>query len=217
MPKTALRWWPLRARRRLLAIGALASISVAAAGWASAGPIGKDLAPCRVWTVVPTPVLEGAYLEAVDATATEDVWAVGEYGGTYGIVDHWDGSSWTMTTQQGISNSLSAVAAVLPSDVWASGYKLNRDGVTKAFAEHWDGISWTPMSTPRPGYDSRLLALAAFSASDVWERATTSKPTCFIPCTYIGMGRAGPRCPRHPAAEQSCTRLRRSLLTMCGR
>ena len=73
MPKTALRWWPLRGRRKLLAIGTLASILVAAAGRASAGPNGKALAPCRVWTVVPTPVLEGAYLEAVDATATDDV------------------------------------------------------------------------------------------------------------------------------------------------
>src|SRR5438552_4267449 len=168
MQKAALRWWPLRGRRKLLAIGALASISLAATGWASAGPNGKALAPCRVWTVVPTPVLEGAYLEAVDATATDDVWAVGEYGGTYGIISHWDDTSWTMTTQQGISNSLSAVAAVSPSDVWAGGYKLDRNGHTQAFAEHWDGASWIPTLIPHPGYDSRVLSVAALASADVW-------------------------------------------------
>ncbi len=144
-------------------VGGLAVALVAAAG-----PIQKSLGSCKVWTVMPTPALLGASLAAVDAAASDDVWAVGEYGGTYGIVDHWDGVAWTMTTQQGINNSLSAVVAISSTDVWASGYRIGHDGVPVAFTEHWDGNTWTPMPTPHPGFESRALALAAFSTADVW-------------------------------------------------
>ena len=65
------------------------------------------------------------------------------------------------------NNTLSAVAAISPSDVWAVG----QTG-TSTLAEHWNGSAWTVVPTPNPATtgaaQNALLAVAAVSSSDVW-------------------------------------------------
>jgi hypothetical protein len=65
------------------------------------------------------------------------------------------------------NNTLSAVAAVSASDVWAVG----QTGVS-TLAEHWDGTAWSVVPTPNPATtgaaQNALLALAAVATNDVW-------------------------------------------------
>src|SRR4030095_1568022 len=73
---------------------------------------------------VPNPVNE---LHGVSALAENDVWAVGvsynterTLGST--LIEHWNGSRWSVVASPNPSssvNKLNAVAAVSPNDVWA--------------------------------------------------------------------------------------------------
>jgi hypothetical protein len=77
--------------------------------------------------------------------------------------------SWAIEPSPNVSdggNSLRAVAAISPSDVWAVGLKIPRSG-TKPLIEHWDGASWTVVLAPYAG-DAQLNGVAAVSTSDVW-------------------------------------------------
>src|SRR5580693_6275788 len=73
-----------------------------------------------------------AYLNAISADNKNDVWAVGyeNQTGSQGsgplqtLVEHWDGSKWnTSTAVNGLTETqFTAVAALLPTDVWAVGW-----------------------------------------------------------------------------------------------
>src|SRR2546423_1686640 len=63
-------------------------------------------------------------------------------------------------------NTLTAVDAVSPSDVWAVGEYT--DPISKTLALHWDGSSWTRVSTPTGDGYSHLYGVAAVSSNDVW-------------------------------------------------
>jgi hypothetical protein len=66
-----------------------------------------------------------------------------------------------------LNNTLSAVAAISATDVWAVG----QTGVS-TLAEHWNGSAWTVVPTPNGATtgvaQNALLAVAAISSSDVW-------------------------------------------------
>lgn len=88
------------------------------------------------------------------------------------LIAYWNGSSWTQQTgpnPEG-SGSLTAVAAVSDTDVWAIGSYGMQGTDGKSLAEHWDGSSWqqVPMATPSGANEVRLTGVAAVSAKDVW-------------------------------------------------
>ena len=65
-------------------------------------------------------------------------------------------------------NSLRAVAALSPSDVWAVGFQ-GWFGTRAALIEHWDGLQWSILPTPETGAtDSHLQGLAAIAPDDIW-------------------------------------------------
>src|SRR5512135_2821947 len=74
------------------------------------------------WSLVPTPSAAAAgTLNAVTATAANDVWAVGFAGGS-NLVMHFDGTSWSVAPAPLVRNShLSGVSAMSSTDVWAVG------------------------------------------------------------------------------------------------
>jgi hypothetical protein len=98
------------------------------------------------WTVVPSPnsLAVNSYLYGVAADAPNDVWAVGgtdESGPPYqSLVEHWDGTSWSIVPTASFPGVLYAVAARGPDDVWAVGTE-NYPG--RGLIEHWDGTTWT--------------------------------------------------------------------------
>ncbi len=63
------------------------------------------------------------------------------------LVEHWNGTSWNVIPSpnpnpQG-NNSLTAVAAISATVIWAAGHQLQGP-----FTEHWDGTSWSIAATP---------------------------------------------------------------------
>jgi hypothetical protein len=137
------------------------------------------------WTVVPSP--NGSALTAellgVDAVSANDIWAVGNssapapsYAQTT-LIQHWDGSSWSIVPSPnpsgGSFNSLAGVAVVSANDVWAVGSYIG--STNKTLIEHWDGSSWSIVPSPNVGpYGNYLFGVAARAANDVWAVGATN-------------------------------------------
>ena len=96
-------------------------------------------------------------LNAVSALASDDIWAVGEGGGSQ--IYHYDGSSWSRIAgpQPGTSHVLGAVVALATNDVWAGGYYSDAAGAYPLLL-HWDGASWTQVASPAGGNVITALA-----------------------------------------------------------
>jgi hypothetical protein len=144
------------------------------------------------WTVETIPGMANvrgqfADLFGVSAASATDVWAVGE-AGSQGklrtLIAHWDGISWTRQTSPNGAfqevDSLGAVTANSPTDVWAvGGYMDDSLGASsnRSLVEHWDGISWKIVPSPSPGGphpNSGLDAFAPISSSTAWAVGTVS-------------------------------------------
>ena len=133
------------------------------------------------WQQFAAPSSLGTVLAVTD-DGPGDAWAVGRivsgYRASSPQIAHWDGSSWTLSASPAISArfaTLSSVAALGRDNAWAVG----TDGHS-ALVEHWDGTAWSRVTVPDPGagtiYSSRLTALAARSANDIWAVGTFDNP-----------------------------------------
>ena len=97
------------------------------------------------WTFVPSPNASAlnSHLYGVAAAATDDVWAVGgsdESGSSYQtLVEHWDGSTWSIVPAASVPGVLYAVTVLGPDDVWAVG---GEGYPGRGLIEHWDGSTW---------------------------------------------------------------------------
>ncbi len=134
---------------------------------------------CEPGAIASSPnVLGRNELFGIDAISANDAWAVGNYysptnGSLLTLIEHFDGTRWTVVpspSEPDISNTLTAVAAVSASDVWAVGY-LGTTTPMGPLALHWDGTVWSIIPTPTlppqvvsPG----LNGVAAISTDDVW-------------------------------------------------
>lgn len=118
------------------------------------------------WSVIPTPPLavfngqavNGVAVNALAATSSSDVWAV---GGTVGfgrrpprnqLIEHWDGKSWSIVpapsgtgTTTTTPQALSSVTALSATDAWALGYQ---PGTALPAFQHWDGTAWNNVAVP---------------------------------------------------------------------
>ncbi len=114
-------------------------------------------------------------LHSVSALAENDVWAVGvsynterTRGST--LIEHWNGSSWSVVPGPNPSsfvNQLNAVAAVSPNDVWAVGTAPTPTDTVLIL--HWNGAAWSVVPNPTNGIPlTNLAALAVISANDIW-------------------------------------------------
>jgi len=127
------------------------------------------------WRIVPTPVI-GPYdrLRGVAAISSSDVWAVGGAWALHGngpssnLLEHWDGSRWTvisdtLSRSSNASSVRSGVAAAAPGDVWAVG--------ANPLVAHWDGTGWTKVAVrfwEEPSRHAALAATAATPSGDFW-------------------------------------------------
>ncbi len=129
------------------------------------------------WTVVASPDEAGTtadQLKSVAAVAANDIWAVGVYsvnnnGDNAQLIEHWDGTSWSIVTgpDTGLTQvTLASVATSSATDVWILG-----DGYTSAsqyvsFVAHWNGSAWSDTvfaPDPTTGNLPELSAIAANS------------------------------------------------------
>jgi hypothetical protein len=88
------------------------------------------------------------------------VWAVGYgdfiSGPTEMLIEHWDGSSWSIVDANVYNQSLFAVTAVSARDIWAVGSSDN----PSTLIEHWNGTNWSAVPSPAPGAYSGLNGVA---------------------------------------------------------
>lgn len=152
------------------------------------------------WSVVAMPQLPGTdnqlaeNLTGLTAVAPNDVWAVGGEGdgvippgGTPSstLIEHWNGTSWTVVTSPspGTNPSLSAVAARSASDIWAVGsYTPAGSTVRQTLSEHWDGVSWTVQPSPTATGGSLFTGVSTrLGANLLWAVGWTGSSTAPSP------------------------------------
>ncbi len=114
-------------------------------------------------------------LNGVAVVSGSNVWAVGSVqvgsSGTQPLTEQWNGTSWNVVTSPTFAtpgNSLSAVAVVSATDIWAVGFISN--GVQLTLIEQWNGSSWQVVPSIDPGaFTSTFLqGVAAITATNVW-------------------------------------------------
>ncbi len=117
-------------------------------------------------------------LNGVAAISSSDVWAVGNYFTDYNsptrtLTEHWNGSVWSLVQSPNVGNgidTLSGIAAVSASDIWAVGYySIGSYQGNPTLVEHWNGSSWSVVPSPSMNrYYNYLNGVAVVSANDVW-------------------------------------------------
>ncbi|MGH8093790.1 MAG: dockerin type I domain-containing protein, partial [Chthoniobacterales bacterium] len=119
------------------------------------------------WSIVSSPnTSAGEYddLFGVTCASAADCWAVGHYNpnGFYQtLIEHWDGTSWSIVTSPNTGFDLASVTCTSAADCWAVGTT-----VSQALIEHWDGTSWSIVTSPNTGLD--LASVTCASASQCW-------------------------------------------------
>jgi hypothetical protein len=123
------------------------------------------------WSVTPSPNV-GRHVNqliGVTAIAADDVWAVGWRGEFFGVqhalIEHWDGSTWSVVPVSFRQDSFIDVSAASATDIWAVG--AHHHGASPV-AIHWDGASWTPAPLPAEAPGSYLEGLSVRSSSDAY-------------------------------------------------
>ena len=166
----------------LLGIDAVAADDIWAVGFQRGSTPGGDPRPLVMhfdgdaWHVVTTPSLAGpdASLLDVRALAPDDVWAVGSRQppltseiGDRTLIEHWDGSSWTVVPSPEAddqNHALTTVDGAGPTDVWAGG----SIGGYQPLLEHWDGAAWTLANTGLSDDPQGVNDLEVVNDHDVW-------------------------------------------------
>ena len=113
--------------------------------------------------------------------APNDVWVSGyrvieqfEYFAYASIVEHWDGTSWTLDTIVP-GHFLHGIQALAPNDVWAVGTDSTRGVVA-----HFDGGHWKLVPSPTPGDSGSLADVEAESSDHLWAAGTGMAKTLVL-------------------------------------
>lgn len=145
------------------------------------------------WAVVavPRPPQSQGELYGIAAVSPGDIWAVGYFWSaatnyyTKALIEHWDGSAWSIVQSPSpgrTGNTLYAVTAVSSTDVWAVGSLQDPNG-NPALTVHWDGAAWTRVPSPSPQLASstNLMGVAAVSSTEVWAAGYASSGSAVEP------------------------------------
>jgi hypothetical protein len=127
------------------------------------------------WTEVPGVGVNNSGLYGVAVVSANDVWAVGHLQ-SRALIEHWDGTNWSVAGLQPPPNLLYGVAALSSTDVWAVG----QNG-TRSLVLHWNGRRWVVVPSPNVGTYDTLQAVSIISHNDAWAVGSS------IPDVYILM------------------------------
>jgi hypothetical protein len=151
---------------------ALASLAGPAAG-ATATPSDTP-AGCSSWNGSQPADPSDSSIDGLAAVSPCNVWAVGGAGDPVSpLIEHWDGSSWTVVPPPDPDGSgyLTAVAAASARDIWAVGNAAG--GTPGPLFLHYDGSAWTQVPRPVLGGDTTLASVDAVAANDAWTSGVT--------------------------------------------
>jgi hypothetical protein len=113
-------------------------------------------------------------LFGVGGTSTGDVWAVGYSSSTVGgpiqgLIEHWDGSAWTVATIPTFGGAVQSVAADSTTSAIAVGWSLGSNNKPVGVALRWSSGSWTNSAFSEPSVYYEVLAdVVAVSSTDYW-------------------------------------------------
>jgi hypothetical protein len=103
------------------------------------------------------------------------------------LIEHWDGTAWTVVPSPGGTrpeSELYAVSASGPNDVWATGDSYDAHG-SDSLVEHWDGTSWSVVpSLDGSKPSTTLYSTLALSPSNVWAVGSTYDPVAVSYLTF---------------------------------
>jgi hypothetical protein len=102
------------------------------------------------------------------------VWAVGTNGTAIPLVEHWNGSAWSVVTVPApgnFENQLTSVVAVSSTNVWVAGFYRNTNSsqIDVPLFDHFDGTNWSQIAGSNPNWQTiDVQNLAAVSSTDIW-------------------------------------------------
>jgi hypothetical protein len=121
----------------------------------------------KLWKRVSSPDAPGlpySSLSGVAASSSHNIWAVG-YGGdgyrqTQMLIEHWNGSKWTVVTSpNALKSSLSAIAILSGKNAWAVGSATDpNSGNGIPLTIQWNGTAWSIVSNPNLGSMASTLS-----------------------------------------------------------
>jgi hypothetical protein len=128
-------------------------------------------------------------LDSVTCAGADDCWAVGGYGADsqnggdgilHPLIEHYDGSAWTVVTSAGATLDyvmLDGVYCASRDECWAGG-----NASAGVVIEEFDGSSWSVVSTPQLVAPAGLsetgaAAFACINPDDCWVVGNTGSPT----------------------------------------
>jgi hypothetical protein len=144
------------------AVGAITSLTAISSNdvWAATSVSNNNPVAFEHWNGTQWSVVFGAgvanssaTISSLAASSSSDVWAVGTSRAsgrrtpTLTLIEHWNGSAWSIVPSPTLSTSsgfLSGVTALSGSDAWAVGGSFT--GIPEV--EHWDGTQWSLISVP---------------------------------------------------------------------
>jgi hypothetical protein len=151
-------------------VGHVAPASQGQTVWTAARIAGAGVTGLKLAT---SPSLPGSMLNATAAIASNDLWAVGVVGDPLDngntLIEHFDGTSWSVTPSPNLAGGLFGVSGVASTDVWAVGLTIPKGSLfAQPLVEHWDGHSWSVVATPTAPQGAQFRAVTAIAANDVW-------------------------------------------------
>lgn len=129
----------------------------------------------KAWQIVASPNFapSGNALAAISAVSASDIWAVGittsasSTSGYQPLIEHWNGTHWSISNSPAVAGRLSSVAAIGSNDAWAVGAYSGPNGI-QTLTEHWNGAHWSVVNSPNPSIINNLNSVVKISAHDVW-------------------------------------------------
>jgi hypothetical protein len=169
---------PTVARSGLNAVSAASPTDIWAVGFQEpssgvAAPLAENFNGTS-WSVVAAPTPSGstfAEFTSVSGVASNNVWAVGfslsvvnNENLSTPLVEHFNGTSWSIQTTPATSGKLNGVTAVSATDVWAVGGTGSADLI-----ENFNGTTWSVVQAPSPGTSApSLRGISAISSTDIF-------------------------------------------------
>ena len=150
------------------------------------------------WSQIAAPPSGQTYdqLESVTCTNSSDCWAVGSAGpnqiqynflpgiaptvvGANALIEHWDGSTWSVVTNNnspGSDQYLTAVTCTESTNCWTVGSTMDSNGnPSSSLVEHWDGSTWTPTPSLDPTTPANILtSVTCITSSQCWAAGATN-------------------------------------------
>jgi alpha-tubulin suppressor-like RCC1 family protein len=153
----------------------------------------------RRWSTAAVPLpagATGAQLAGVDEVTSGNVWAVGNVtraGGERTLIEHWDGTSWSVVpspnprTGFGAFDELKAVAGSSAGDLWAVGEYSDGQNFNAFLFEHWNGTAWSRVREPAALHPSDFgEAVTVLSPTDAWAVGETGLRTATVSAHWNG-------------------------------